>query len=94
MSIAEKIKYQRKLHNITQNKLAKAIDTSRSKVNHWEHGNSTPSLEHIILLAYIFNVSIEYFIDPKVTDEILLNKLTKPQREVILTLVSCYSKQN
>lgn len=91
-TIANKIKYQRKVRKgITQSQLASLLNVSRSSVNNWEAGVSSPTLQNLIMLSNVFDVSIDYFISSnKGVDEILLNKLTASQKEVIVNLINCY----
>lgn len=94
--ISEKIKYQRKTrYNISQRKLGKLLNVSRSTINNWEMSVSTPTIQNLIMLSYIFDVSIEYFLsDPNNMDEILLNRLTEKEKNIIVNLVECYTDKN
>lgn len=91
--IARKIKYQRKYRaNMSQGRLANILNVSRSTVNNWECGSAMPTLQHLILMSYLFNVSINYFPDDSIElDELILNQLTEEQKDVIYSLIYIYS---
>ena len=92
--ISEKIKFQRKRNNFTQQQLADKLGTSRSNVNNWERNEGTPSLHQIIFMSYLFNSSIEYLIaKDDIFDEIVTNILTEQQTAIIENLIDCYSKK-
>lgn len=92
MITIDKIKYQRKTrYGLTQEQLADLVGVSRSAVNNWESGTSSPTMRNLIMLSNTLNVSINYFLsNPEITDEILLNKLTEQQREIINTLIDYF----
>lgn len=93
--IAEKIKYQRKRHRISQEKLAEMLDFSRSSINSWERNASIPSMNHIVNMSFIFNVSIEYFLDSSSSlDEIDLSFLDPKQEKATNDLIECYEPHN
>ena len=50
-TLAERIKLLREQKDITQSSLAKSLGISRSGVNAWEMGLSTPSTQYIVELA-------------------------------------------
>ena len=54
--IADKIKTLRESRSMTQADLARMINVSRSSINAWEIGISTPSTKHLAELADIFKV--------------------------------------
>lgn len=58
----EILKALRKLRGITQQDMAKIINTSRSCVSNYESGNRQPDSETIKLIADYFDVSIDYLL--------------------------------
>ena len=60
--IADTIKNLRQQSGLTQSDLAKRLNITRSSVNAWEMGISSPSSQYIIALASIFNVSTDYLL--------------------------------
>ncbi len=61
--ISKKIMEKRKQKGMTQNELADALFVSRQAVSKWEMGNSIPSLEVLLEMTKLFNVSIDYILD-------------------------------
>ncbi len=61
--VSKKITLQRKLKGMTQNELADKLFVTRQAVSKWEMGNSLPSLEVLILLTKLFDVTIDYLLD-------------------------------
>jgi len=59
MTIGEKIAYLRMDANISQEKLAEKIDTSRQAISKWEMNHSIPQIDKVLLLCDLFNVSAD-----------------------------------
>ena len=57
MMIADKIKQLRTSRDMTQSDLAKKLNITRSSVNAWEMGLSTPSTAYLVELSQLFHVS-------------------------------------
>lgn len=64
--LSDNIRELRKRNNMSQDELAEKLGVSRQSVSLWETGQTQPTLDNIIALAKIFNVS---------TDAILGNKI-------------------
>ena len=60
MSVGQRIEELRKLHNYSQNQLAKLMDVSRQAVSKWETGQNVPDSVHLIHLADVLDTDIEY----------------------------------
>lgn len=58
--IYDKIVLLRQKNKLTQEELAEKLDISRQSVQKWENGLSYPSIDKLISLSKIFNVSIDY----------------------------------
>lgn len=61
--IGNKIEKHRKEKNMTQYELADALFVTHQAVSKWEIGKSIPSIEVLVLITQIFNVSIDYLLD-------------------------------
>ena len=59
MTFGEKLYKLRKAHGFSQEALAEKLNTSRQAVSKWENNNGYPETEKIILLAKIFQVSLD-----------------------------------
>lgn len=60
MGISEKLKELRKEMGYTQKEISKKLNISERQYINIEKGNSIPSLETIIKIADIYNISIDY----------------------------------
>lgn len=59
MRFGEKLYQLRKEHGFSQEALAEKLNTSRQAISKWENNNGYPETEKIILLAKIFQVSLD-----------------------------------
>lgn len=62
LNIGDKIIQLRKLHNLSQTDLAKKVEASRTIIGNYERNENTPSIEMIIKISKVFNVSVDYII--------------------------------
>lgn len=62
LNIGQRITQLRKQQNLSQEELAKKANVSRTIVGNYERNANTPSIEVIIKLARIFNVSVDYIV--------------------------------
>lgn len=85
MNLSEKILKIRKANGLSQEELAEQLGISRQSISKWESGQATPELDKIIKLAEIFDISIDYLLQPNETDELKLKTsiLEKQQREIL-----------
>ena len=59
MFIKEKLKDLRKQHGFTQQELAVEIGSTDKHISKWERGIVEPSVFNCVLLADVFNVSLD-----------------------------------
>ncbi|MBL4653655.1 MAG: helix-turn-helix transcriptional regulator [Flavobacteriales bacterium] len=62
LNIGEQISRLRKKNNLSQVELAKKAEVSRTIIGNYERNANTPSIEVLIKLARVFNVSVDYII--------------------------------
>ena len=62
MSFGTNIKKIRQDNNLTQEELAKRINTSRSNIANYENDKNMPSIDILEKLSEIFNCSIDYIL--------------------------------
>ena len=62
MFIGDKLLQLRKEKGYSQEQLANVLNVSRQAVSKWEAGTSIPELEKLILMADIFEVSVDYLV--------------------------------
>ena len=59
MTFGEKLYQLRKAYGLSQEALAEKLNTSRQAVSKWENNNGYPETEKIILLAKLFQISLD-----------------------------------
>ncbi len=60
--ISERLKYLRTSKGLTQENLAKKLNTTNSSISDWECGRSSPSAEMIKEIALFFDVRTDYLL--------------------------------
>lgn len=61
-AIIDRILKLMKEHNYTAKKTTELLGVSQSTISDWKSGRIKPSIEHIIKLSQIFNVSTDYIL--------------------------------
>lgn len=59
MAFYERLKNLRKEKEIGQQELALALNISRKSISHWETGYSEPLIAQLIMLADLFDVTLD-----------------------------------
>ena len=85
--VADRIKRLREQYGITQSELAKQLGITRSSVNAWEMGISSPSTQYIVELASIFDVSTDFLLGVENTVSINVSGLSDKDIELINRIV-------
>lgn len=86
--VSDRIKKLREAGGMTQAELAKKLGISRSSVNAWEQGISSPSTQYIVELSHIFKVSTDYLLMCSGYSSVDVTGLTSRQVSVIVELVN------
>lgn len=110
MNFGDILKKIRQDNNLTQEELAKKIDTSRSNIANYENNKNMPSIEILDKLSKLFNCSLDYLMgksdvrNPQHSDPLGLAKVgfsmdkytppTDSQREQIKGLLEVILKDN
>ncbi len=91
--IADKIKQLRISSGMTQTDLAKKLNITRSSVNAWEMGISTPSTTYLVELSMLFHVSTDYLLglDNNVTLDI--SNLSEQEVKIVYDLVQYFREK-
>lgn len=85
--VYDKIKQLREEAGYSQAQLAKKLDVTRSSVNAWEMGLSTPTTQYIVAMAKLFHVSADYMLGLESERTLTLNGYTSEEVELIFNLV-------
>lgn len=67
-NVGARIKELRELNNLTHSELAKKLKVSENEVYDWECGKSTSNIDNINVIRSVFNISLNYLIDGKITE--------------------------
>lgn len=92
--IADKIKMLRETKNISQAELAKRLNITRSSVNAWELGISSPSTACLVELSNLFNVSTDYLLGVKRNKTLDVSGLNQEQMKILYGLTEYFRKEN
>ena len=85
--VADKIKFLREQIGLTQSDLAKRLGITRSSVNAWEMGLSTPTTQYIVALSKLFHVSADYILGIKPDLSITMKGYTPEETALVLNLM-------
>lgn len=86
--ITDRIRFLRQKNNWSQTELADRLGLSRSSVNAWELGISTPSTTTIIQLTGLFHVSADYLLEINNSPDIInLEQLDESEKDIIRGLL-------
>ncbi len=85
--IYEVIKKLREDAGYSQAELARKLDVTRSSVNAWEMGLSTPTTPYIVELAKLFHVSADYILGIESNRTISIDAYTPEETELIYNLI-------
>ena len=88
--IADKIKLLREKSGMTQAELARKLGVTRSGVNAWEMGITTPSTQYIVELALHFKVSTDYLLEMPSAVTISVDGLSDREIAAVKEIVECY----
>lgn len=92
--VADRIKFLRERIQLTQTELAKRLGITRSSVNAWEMGISTPSTQYIVELAEIFSVSTDYLLNVNATATVSVSGLTESDVLLVYELITHLRNKN
>lgn len=79
---ADRIKTLREQRGLSQAKLAKILNITRSSVNAWEMGVSIPNTQKIVELALLFHTTTDYILG--LDDDSSLSLKTYDEKDIRL----------
>ena len=91
--ISDKIRELREQAGISQSQLAKKLDVTRSSVNAWEMGLSTPTTQYIVALTKLFHVSADYILGTEADLSLSLRGYTEEEISLVLNLLRYFDRQ-
>lgn len=91
--IADRIKMLRTTQNISQSELAKKLGVTRSSVNAWEQGFSSPSTTYLVEMANLFHVSTDYLLGVSQNASLDVSGLDTEQMRILYDLAEHFRKE-
>ena len=91
--IADRIKNLRISCGMTQSDLARKLNITRSSVNAWEMGISTPSTTYVVELSQLFHVSTDYLLGLEHSGCLDTDGLSEEEAEAVRTLLFALKKR-
>ena len=85
--ISDRIKELREKAGYSQAQLAKKLDVTRSSVNAWEMGLSTPTTQYIVALAKLFHVTADYILGTEDALKIAVSGYTEDEIKLVFDLL-------
>lgn len=76
-NLPSRLKELRKKNHYSQEYVAEQLNISRQAISQWENGKAAPDLENLMLLADLYNMSMDELLDG--------NKEKEPSSEVVVT---------
>ena len=87
------IKDLREKVGYSQSTLAKKLNVTRSSVNAWEMGISTPTTQYIVELSKIFRVSTDFLLGIDTKFQLNLDGLTTEETKILYGLVDYFQNK-
>lgn len=78
---------------ISQSQLAKELDVTRSSVNDWEIGLSTPIAQYVVAMANCFHITTAYLLGVDSVSTISLAHYNDRQIKLIYDLLNYFDLQ-
>lgn len=91
--IAEKVKILRETSGYTQADLAKKLNITRSSVNAWEMGISTPSTQYLVEMSLLFHVSTDYLLGLGNNCMLDIGGLSEEEAKLVFTVVNHFREE-
>ena len=91
--VSDRIKQLRLSNNMTQTALAKKLNITRSSVNAWEMGISTPSTTYLVELAQLFHVSTDYLLGLSDGVSLDISNLSEKEVQLVYDLVRYFREK-
>lgn len=91
--IYDRIKALREKTGMSQSELARRLNVTRSSVNAWEMGVSTPTTQYVVEMARLFRVTTDYLLGVNNENMLSLDGMTKEETEIMYKLAECFDNK-
>ena len=92
VNIGERLRNIRKDNNYTQEQLGTILGITRSAVNGWEMGLTTPSIQYLMQLAMLYKVTTDFILGLDNSEFIDISNLKQSDKEIIYSIVNRFDK--
>ncbi|WMJ81994.1 helix-turn-helix transcriptional regulator [Clostridium sp. MB40-C1] len=89
--LGDRLKELREEKQLTQEELGKLLNVSRQTVSGYESEDNEPSIQNLIKLADIFNVSLDYLLG-RTKERVNLNLKNKKDKNLIIDIIKVIEK--
>ena len=90
--IGMRIRQLREATGMTQSELAKRLDVTRSSINAWESGLSTPTTQYVVALSRLFHVTADYLLGMKDEYCLSLQGYTSEEIRLVSDLIRYFDR--
>lgn len=77
----------RERYGISQEELGRRVGRAGSVISNYENNLKLPSLDVLITMSEIYNVSLDYLVGFNRMDQVLLTDMTEEQRDLVHRLI-------
>ncbi len=91
--MGKELKKQRQQRHMTQEQVARALEVSAITVGRWENNYKTPSLDHLVALAVLFNVSINQLTGIREESVIVIDRMSQPQQHLMVDIAAEFTAE-
>lgn len=93
--LSEKIRFVRKnILKLNVNNFADLLGVNRRTVSAWEHEEMNPSLNNIVNMSILSNISIDSFIKENKGFELVCRDISREQYDILNQVIKEYRKIN
>lgn len=78
---------------MSQAELARKLDVTRSSVNAWESGLSTPTTQYVVALSKLFRVSADYLLGLESGRTLSLDGYSREEIGLLMDLARYFDRQ-
>lgn len=82
-----RLKELRKNKHLSQSEAGKRLGVTRSTISAYERNVKTPSVDILVQIAVLYNVSIDYIMGLKNRTSLYLDDLSESQQQTIIDIV-------
>lgn len=80
---ASRLRALREKAGLSQEQLAAELGFSQNQITRWETGKWTPQADALVVVAKVFNVSVDYLLGVRDDSSYPVDSLTDEEREII-----------